>query len=352
MDRIRRIARESWRFYLGILALSLFLVLMTTVYLCQDNEIAFTGTSIEVRMQETLAQGHPVGYSDGLIRSWLYNIDGNMRLIATTIGILLILFAKKYYTLDTRAEEFYRTLPVKDRSRVLYDYFAVFGIILCCTLIQDGILLFAQNHYNETAAQLSIHYGFDTPTGSIKEINENLLICMGFYLLFILLNYTWMYLVVTAAKNPLAGCGIAAFMHWSISYILDALWFGAGDRYIVSYLSGYRFFDELDIEYRAVGEQYLPFDVAGTVILMIVLGIFMLILIAGKRDLSVGKWFYFPSLDYVFAMFCGFLLMFYMVDYHFWAPPMAIASGFVVTLLLCNWIHPFRHRKVNVWEVK
>ena len=120
MKGFQKFVKQSWRFYLIVLIIVLFLVICDSVYICRDERIAFTGKNIEQQLAEELDKAEQKQQDTAVLPKGadLYRTiedkAGNktiMGFIMTIIGITIFLGVRQYYFADTRAAEFMETLP-------------------------------------------------------------------------------------------------------------------------------------------------------------------------------------------------------------------------------------------------
>ncbi|MCM1497728.1 MAG: hypothetical protein NC124_04605 [Clostridium sp.] len=378
MSAFWKLTRESRKFYLAALGLMLFFVISDTVYICRDSGIAFTGSSIEQKIGQEIKQIEDSG-GKAEISNHIKNLTivfedkaNNVQLIGfitTIIGVILLLIIRKFHYTDVRTREFYRMLPVKESAVVLYDYIAVLLLIVIGALVQGGVLLAALTNYNRTLAAL-IGAGSASAKEMIDTANEYTLIYLLCYLLFIVTAYTWIYLGVTVTKNPIAGTFVSVAV-WYILYTSQN-WYGVYDIYcldrgialeesnwdnIISFseacLSPTDFFDYLNVGSRtmtAYGGRvgYSMWINIGALLVFLLLSAICIFAAAAKRELTKGKLFYFPLLDFPFSVLCGIGICMTFAE---WGA-FALVAGFVSAFCLSLLIHPFYKQKSVNWEVK
>lgn len=371
MKGFQKFVKQSWDFYLTALLIVLFLVICDSVYICREEGVAFTGKSIEQQVKSELAQDKGAGN----IRETL--LEGNklcraiedkadsasvMGYYITILGIMVLLAARKYYFTDIRAAEFMETLPVKKSSRVLYDYLSMFAVILAGGLVQAGILLGCQSRYSHAVSAVLGQEG--------NTANDRLLLYMGIYFLFLWLAYTWIYLAMTVTRNPIAGEVIFVLLYWGGWFVEDYLGWKVGYGVysgtvddmleynmwyrVEAFMSPGTFLEELDVATGTVAGNNM-WMMTGIVVLLILLGIGLLVMAAGKRDLSRGKLFYFPVLDYLFAVASGAILSAWLADmvfYNYNYEGIALVVGIIGGFLIFRLVHPASVKKSAGWEVK
>lgn len=394
MGTFRKLTKESWRFYLPVLILVLFLAICDSLYICRESGIAFTKSGAEQQLQVKIAEAKKAGTTfqvseqgSDLSESVCDKAD-NYSILgfgATIAGIVLLMILRRFCYMDIRAEEFRRTLPVKERSMVIHDYFCMLGVILAGTLIQGIILLAGQTCYNRNLIELAPKYSAGTIADSaVMQANQRLLLYMLCYLLFVLLLYTWIYLGMTVVKNPILGAVVSIFT-WQGLYLIESDYMGmllgscyndgnydvltladrigAGDRlniisdFIDSFFSPSAFFGYYIKNSTIISGNSEGYHIWLNVVVMaviLVIGILLIGFLGGRRELSKGKLFYFPILDYPFAFFCGLMVFIILDELVLWYSDVTIGMGlgFVAAVVICLCIHPLSKKKSEKWEVK
>lgn len=379
MKGFQKFVKQSWRFYLIVLMIVLFLVICDSVYICRDEKIAFTGKSMEQQFTEEMnkveqEKQNTAGLPHGV---YLYDIiedkANSMNLLGfleTIVGIMIILGVRQYYFTDTRAAEFIGTLPVKKWSLVMYDYVSMLAVILIGGLVQTGILLGCQNRYNRAVVKFWEQRSAGVPEENmVSQSNDSLLLYMGIYFLFILLVYTWIYIGMTVTRNPIVGEVISLFLYGG-SYI--AVQFFAWTLFPVNnYGMGYdidRYYDIVDtIETLMLPSAFMEnlSEVSGTVAgydtwmmlaavgLAVLVGIVLLIIVSDRRELSNGKLFYFSALNYLFPVLVGIILFAWLADdFLYDYAGVALAIGILGTVVAYILVRPDSGKKSVQWEVK
>ena len=379
MKGFQKFVKQSWRFYLIVLIIVLFLVICDSVYICRDEGIAFTGKSIEQQLTEKLNKAEQKQQGTAALPQgvYLYSIIEDkasnvtiMGFIMTIIGIMILLGVRQYYFTDTRAAEFMETLPVKKRSLVMYDYFSMLAVILIGGLVQAGILLGCQNRYNAAVVRVWEQRSAGVPEDNIVSMsNDRLVLYMGIYFLFILLVYTWIYIWMTVTRNPIigevislflyGGCHIAEeFFAWTMfpvnSYGMDDNLMNYYDtiNYIEMFMSPSAFLENLD-EVSGTAAGYNMWMMLALVGLAVLAGIGLLMIVSARRELSRGKLFYFSLLDYPFAVLLGIILFAWLADgFLYYYAGLALAIGCLAAVAVFILVHPDSGKRSVRWEVK
>lgn len=376
MKGFQKFIKQSWRFYLIVLIIVLFLVICDSVYICRDEGIAFTGKSVEQQLTEKLdkAEQKQQGTSALPQGVYLYSIiedkAGNetiMGFIMTIIGIVILLAVRQFYYTDIRAAEFMETLPVKKRSMVMYDYFSMLAVLLIGGLVQAGILLGCQNRYNRAVVRVWEQRSAGVPEDNIISLsNDRLLLYMGIYFLFILLVYTWIYIWMTVTRNPIMGEVISLFLYGGL-YITEEFFtwtlncvngYGGVAEYndninnIETLMSPSAFMENLD-EVSGTAAGYNMWMMLALVGLAVLAGIGLLMIISTIRELSRGKLFYFSLLDYPFAVLFGIILFAWLADgFLYYYAGIALAIGCLAAVVVFILVHPDSGKRSVRWEVK
>lgn len=394
MSTLRRLTKESWRFYLPVLIIILFLVICDSLYICRDAGVVFTKTAAEQQLQAKIAEAEKTGTTfqvseqgRDLLESICDKAD-NYSILGfgvTIAGIVFLMILRRLSYMDIRAEEFRRTLPVKERSMIIYDYFCMLGVILAAALVQGTILLGGQTCYNRNLMELAPKYSAGTVADSaVMQANQRLLLYMMCYLLFVLLLYTWIYLGMTVVKNPILGAvvsifnwqGLYSFENYYMGMLLGSCYndgnydvltladrIGVGDRLnIISDFMDSLFSPSVFFGYYIKNSTILTGNAEGyhiwlnavVMAVALVMGILLIVFLGGRRELSKGKLFYFPILDYPFAFLCGIMVFIFLNEVVLWYLDGVIAMviGFVAAVMVCLWIHPLSKKKSEKWEVK
>ncbi len=376
MKGFQKFVKQSWRFYLIVLIIVLFLVICDSVYICRDEGIAFTGKSIEQQLTEKLNKAEQKQQGTAALPQGVYlyrtieDKAGNvtiMGFIMTIIGIMILLGVRQYYFTDTRAAEFMETLPVKKRSLVMYDYFSMLAVIFIGGLVQAGILLGCQNRYNAAVVRVWEQRSAGVPEDNIVSLsNDRLLLYMGIYFLFILLVYTWIYIWMTVARNPIMGEVIALFLYgglriteefftWTLNCVNG---YGGVAEYndkinsIETLMSPSAFMENLD-EVSGTAAGYNMWMMLALVGLAVLAGIGLLMIVSARRELSRGKLFYFSVLDYLFAVLFGIILFAWLADgYLYYYAGLALVLGCLAAVVVFILIRPDSGKRSVRWEVK
>lgn len=374
MKGLAKMTKVTWRFYLVALIFMLLLTAADSLYVCIVDNSAYDGKLFHYGMEEDskekfiektgggLNSGKDLAYVYSDKARW-YEPLGYHLMVFMLIVILLL---KQCVFMDVRSAEFQRTFPIKQWVQVLHDYLSVLGIMILSALLQLGILLVYQTSYNSemlnTAKAFSITGGSE---GLITQTNEHLLQFWGMYFLYLAVAYTWIYVGVILAKNPIVGAILSVIVSVGVSACLDiwiwnyvmpderdyAYWFEHIDfanwiKDIVDYIRYPQDAFGLASDTLMGGnEQMILITVCGLLGIMVLL-IFLMFFVGKRRELSKGKLLYFPILDYPLCFLIGIVV--------FWwgGAPIHLVAGIVIAVISFLLIHPWAHGKRKVLEVK
>jgi hypothetical protein len=389
MNTGKRLMKTSRKFYIIAFAIVLFLVICDSIYICRDSRIAFTGQSVSQKILTDIAEAQKdggtyqvpeqgVNFTNAIeekTENW-----GLLGFYTAMAGMVILLIARKFYALDVRTKEFYATLPVKERNREIFDYFSMIGIILLSALVQGAILLITQTRYNQTLVQLVREKSLGTLSEEvISNNNQKLMMCLLTYLLYFLWLYTWIYLCATVTKNLIMGVVVSVITPFALtiiwnngfspalSYDIDnasvlqatAEKYYKLDDFINSFFSPYYFFfsgrsSVGDGVHNSLTASNSFWILLATILAALLVCVFFIYFLSGKRELSKGKMFYFPILDYPFSLLCGVCIFFFLLEDVLWYTDelTSLIIGFISAVVICVIIHPFSTKKNTKWEVR
>lgn len=376
MRGFTKMTKVTWRFYLVALIFMLLLTVADSIYVCKEDNSAYNGKLFHYGMEEDskekfiektgggLNSGKDIAYIYCDKANW-YEIFGYPVLLFILTVILLL---KQCVFMDVRTAEFQRTFPVKQWVQVLHDYLSVLGIMILSALLQLGIFLAYQTSYNmeilKTAKAFSI-------AGGSKEIitqaNGHLLQLWGMYFLYVALAYTWIYVGILLAKNPIMGAVLSVIVVagintcidvWSRNYYNNPSWLDMDSvewakvdsvnriKDIVEYIIFPQTAFSINTDTLMERNSHMVSVIAWAMVGIIALFIILMILLGKRRDLSRGKLLYFPILDYPLCFLIGMAVFGWGEDLPYLLTGIAVA---VISFLL---IHPWPRGKRNVLEVK
>lgn len=384
MKSFGRLFAISCRFYLCVVALVTVLVLVDCVYICNDRDVLLTRTGVEQYVEHTISE------EDGISELENYYVDlagaimdkgGNasvMGLWLTIVGIIIVLLVREVSFSEDRTLEFRTTWPVKSWVREVYHYLAMLVVIVFGGVLEMGILWIAQlRHYDLMSEVLDKQGILSKSMELISQNNQRFITGMACYILCIVVTYTWIHLGMSLARNIVAGAVLALIMKGGLALLCDTVvWevvsnvtmhITAGDEgmangmayYVtdigMNVLSNSEFFFNMDINQTIDGGVYV-FTVTHWMIVQVVICLLLVIGIvisAKKKDLAKGRLFYFPMLDYPFAVIAGLILSVFFVDFFWWClPELGFIIAMILAVIIFALIHPFSKSKTQCLEVK
>ncbi len=387
MKSFRRLWNESRRFYLCVLAIVAIFVFADCMWICIDNNVSLLKSEVVQVVQNVLSEENGAAMLENRYLSLEYTIIHNgaeFGLFLTMVGVIGLLFAREIAFTDIRTLEFRCTWPMKNWVREMYDYVAMLGAILFGVLLQTVILLFVQNRYNHLLVEVLAEQGITSKvTDAMVEGNQYLLIGMSYYLIAIVVSYTWISLGMSLAKNPIVGAIISVV----VKVLLQLVWGSLGWTVIANLTSDAAptqsayYYNDLAYYIESIGDYLLIYedffysvDVSSGTIggyeetftvthWLVTQGIFWVLLMIGivvcakKKDLAKGKLLYFPVLGYPLGILVGLGVFVFCVDWFFYNTSiigllvviiLSVASS-IGTCLLC---HPFSKSQSVRLEVK
>lgn len=365
MKGFAKLTKVTWQFYLVALIIMLLFTAADSLYVCIEDNSAYGGKLFHYSMEEDSAEQF-LEKNGGILYSGKdisvvycdkardYEVFGYHLMLLLLIVIILL---KQCVFMDVRTAEFQRTFPVKQWVQVLHDYLAVLGIIVLPALLQLGIFVAYQTTYNtetlKTAELFSITGGSEA---IIAQSNEHLLLFWGIYFLYVAVAYTWIYVGMLLAKNPIVGVVLSIIAKVGV-YNLIEIWqfyyrepdanFLYALEYIVEYISSPQEAFGLNTDTLMEGDSQMILATVCGLLGMIVLSLFLMHFVSERRELSKGKVLYFPILDYPLCLLVG-LLIFSWFGYM----PIHLIMGMIAVVIIFVLIHPWSSGKRTVLEVK
>jgi len=386
MKGFRRLFGESRRFYLCVLVIVTIFVFADCMWICTDCNVSLTRSEMEQVVQKALSKDNDVSILENQYLSLEDVVIGKgveYGLFLTMLGVIGLLFAREIAFTDVRTLEFRCTWPMKNWVRELYDYVAMLVAILYGLLLQTMILLLIQIRHNHLLVDILAEQGIASKvTNAMSVSNQYLLVAMAYYLIAVIVSYTWISLGMSLAKNPVAGMLISvvvklllqivwASMGWTIINNLTSDVVPTQSAYyykdvaneiesIGNYLFMYQeFFYGVDVSSGSIGGGY-TFTVTHWVVaqgVLCVLLVIGLVISAKKKDLAKGKILYFPILAYPLGILVGLGVFVICMEWFWWD---ALEIGIILSIILgaasaigtCLLCHPFSKRKTVRLEVK
>ena len=387
MNGFKRLWGESHRFYLGVFAIVVLIVLADCMWICIDNNVSLTKVGVEQHVDNILSKENGISVLENYYMSFEKigtDKGAEYGLMLAILGIMGLLCAREIVFTDVRTQEFRSTWPVKRWVRELYDYVAMLLTIVFGVLIQMVVLLLIQCRYNRVLLEVLTNDGIISKvTDEMSAANQYFLMGMAYYLLAVIVSYTWICLGMSLAKNPIAGALIAVLVKGLIQtvwtslgwYVLavftsDANSMQAAYYYndfadyierVGSYLLIYQdFFNGVNVSSGVISGCENAFSVTHWLIaqiafLMLLVG--SLIVSAKRKDLAKGKIFYFPIISYPLGLLVGLAVFVISVENFLYDISLigwlvAVVLGFVSAIGTCLLCHPFSKSKIVRLEVK
>ena len=385
MKSFRCLWNESRRFYLGILAIVAVFVFIDCMWICIDNSVVLSKSEVVQMVQNILLEENGAFMLENRYLSLEYVISSKgaeFGLFLTMVGVIGLLIVREIAFTDIRTLEFRCTWPMKNWVRELYDYVAMLGAILFGILLETVILLFVQSSYNHLLVEVLAEQGITSQvTDEMALGNQYLLMGMLYYLIAIVVSYTWISFGMSLAKNPIVG----AFISVVVKMLLQLVWGSLGWTMVANltsdvdatqpvyyyndladyienvgdYLLIYQdFFYGVDIPSGTIGGCGETFTATHWIIGQIVLWgllIIGIVMCAKKKDLAKGKMLYFPFLGYPLSILVGFGVWIFCVEWFditLIGLLTAIILGFVSAIVVWILCHPFSKSKTVRLEVK
>ena len=344
MKDFRKLSEATGRIYLVMFLVAFLCMLSNTAYICIDYSGIHVGESIERKLTESV-QSEKAKNADQSYTLPEYGLDfsGSIYDKATEYvfflamaGIIFLLVLRELSVNDIRTREFEQTLPVKKTALVMHEYWFFFLLIVSMNLLQGIILSGFQKHYNNVWIRVS---GVEAQKGFNSIPNEKMWIYLGFYIITLLLGFTWIFLCMTLCRNSLLGI-IVSIGTWTGSYYI---WYNDGFDFLINLFVGrepayndasFYVWCEKEQFLRSLTESILnPFErfrfvdqmfhpnqswfglntfnmtpmvYMAMLCVILMIGILLIWVAAKKRQLSNGgQYSYFITAEYLFALLCG-----------------------------------------------
>lgn len=323
MKGFLRLTREAWRFYVAAFGIALILVVSNDIYLIsQYKKDAAAGNEL-IDMAFTFYDKAD-GYD--LVSFWV-----------ALAGIVLFLFARHFSFVDKRTMEFQMFWPIKKRTIVIHDYVCSLAVLVVTWLVTIVSFSVTQGAYNQVLIGKNAAL-----KGEAEQAGRLLWEYGSFYLLYLVLIFSLLYLGIIICRNGIAGM-VFMGLCWGAANIFEAIYLNEGWYYL---LHPEHVLDYVQRSSEAESRE-LFIVLAGAVILTDVL----IVLAAQRRELSKGKWFYFSWIDYCCIVLSGVLSAFILKDLFWIAPLVALFAGISVSGGLL-YLRGRGNGKAESWEVK
>lgn len=385
MKGFTRMTEETGKFYQVALVLVIVIFLSNAFYICGDDNVSYGQKILNYDMTVDSAEqfieknaGIFTGGKclSGIIANNLENLDvlGFWMTLIIFMGILLL---KQFAFMDKRTAEFQATLPVKQQVRVWHDYLCPVGIMLTGMVLQTVVLLIYQTNYNMKLKAAAVKFSIEgVHKDIVAEANRQLLCNMGYYILYCMMAFTLIYFGMLLMKHHVLGVICAILFPTGVRMFFNMIFgtvfhFAYADTYDPAREAAYPFVNFMDdFEYwmeriftpfemgwgwTSYEELYMGKDILSVAVIWAVL-LAGIAFVGGGRELSKGKLFYFPILDYPFAVLSGVVIMFLFQDVIFWEFDLGYLGLYVFSVIamviIFLKIHPLTSKKTKRLEVK
>lgn len=361
MNGFAKLTRETWKFYLGVLVISLVCVISNSLYLCGETKFQYVDDNSCFYAEGIELSSLIVDKAEG------YDLISFFTVIA---GILIVLSIRHFPFMEQRGKEFQAFLPMKQRTIILHDFLCMTGIIVILFLTMTGIFLSAQTKYNKDMLEAAYIHNIEGMNDNLVTLaNKELLKYIFCYFLFVLFLFAIIYLGIVVCRNCIAGMLIAICTWRLVVFFLDEVhWF------LSNYYSEHLGIYTIDAEEKSLqkieklqaainpqeffcfggywGSGIEDYGISIWITIgLIVLLLLMIVLAAGKIEISKGKLFYFSFLDYVFAIICGIVIGYGLIGIGT-KFLLAFVIGCCAAVVIWRMIHPGKRRVLNDWEVR
>ena len=365
-----KLSKEYRKFYLPVLVIIVLLMLFDTAWIISDNNLSYKGSVWNYRMEQDsqdtflekniryLERGKD--YEAAIAEKMDWNVFG---FVPTLFILVLVTLLKRAIFEDRSFMEHQMLLPVKQLTKVLHDYVSAIALLLVITIGQGGILLAVQSAYNRQLIEAAKSFSVENISESIvAAANDRLMLQIGFYSFYLLLWFTWIFLGMTVTRNPIVGIAVSWLTWYSVSeflYPMQSLFDKTENDYnrcayfldrLSDSLSPYEWYWKYEYHQNDFAQwRDTALIMGGLFIIFLVL-----ILLFGKNiELSRGKLFYFPFLDYPFSIMCGYFFIIVLEEWlGLYIEPWMLLAGYILAVLICLWIHPISNDKQIRLEVK
>ncbi|MDE6434133.1 MAG: hypothetical protein K2L07_07870 [Lachnospiraceae bacterium] len=318
-----KLTKETWQFYLTSLCIALLPVVSNNIYVLKELKPDGESKQILYSMADIFFDKAD-GYD--LVNFWV-----------ALFGMILLLFVRHFSFMDRRAMEFEMFLPVKKRIVVIHDYIFSLGVIVIPWLVTMCTFAIAQSKNNNAVIAVNGVLKGETVNADSEFLKTGL-----YYLLYLVCAFTFFYLGIVICKNGIVGMAIMAAV-WGTVYFMVEI---PDTRAMFGNLLTPEFF--LDYIYHTPYEKKGLLNLVGITVLMIL----FIIIAAEKRELSRGKWFYFPLLDYLLPILCGIFAANICYAIFWVAELVSVIVGAAICGLLLLMMKWDKHGKSDRLEVK
>lgn len=374
--------------YVVLFVIILFASICDLAFIYQDEEVAFSRRdiehSVELKIKERKAATGKAPEGNELLLDFSKNVyrqkaDGDtvLSLFTSIVGIVLLVLFLKRYEFNRRIREFRRTLPIRQKTLQLQEYTVGAAVILCQSLLEGLVLGIWQRNYNGVVLEYAKETGdFKVSEAVLATLQGNLWGYVSIMLLLLLVIYSFLYLAATITKNPAAGClifwGIWGSMQIFVEVVLPflghCLYYSRMEEAVSpvwmnnqlerlrvwgwGMVSPDEFLNGVDMEKGTMAGYPMELGV-GIYIVLLLLCIGFIVVVTERKDLTRGRLFYLPVLDYPFAILCGIYVFFLLNEITWYTMIEAcIGIGIITTVIILFIIHPHSIRNRERWEVR
>ncbi len=358
MNEVKKMFLFSWKFYAGVFGLVFVLVLLDSIALFDGKGIGFVEADVSVNIEKMVTSFVEQG-TDGVTispmdmsvsisdKATMYDL---FNFITIMIGIVALMVGQQLSFTEPRAREFQTFLPVKKVTQNLYHYSMLVLLIGFTSVVQYVVLLLAQTKYNRLLMQSLQAHGFDALEADyIIAPNQNLLLHILVFSLFVIVATTGLYLGMTVAKNPIVGIWIATFVGSGLSCVGDSLTYDENPFDISSFFHSYNI-NDMNSQIGSYGIS--GSEIVSSLICIWLVGVLLLVIASKYKELTKGKVFSFLIAEIAFAVFVGTYAateIFYNI---WWNAQDALVLGTIIAMIAFVCIHPIAKKKKVQWEVK
>lgn len=269
------------------------------------------------------------------------------------LGIMMVVLLKRMLFFDRKRQEFQKTLPIKQTTWAIYDYVSGLFIIFLGILIFSGLLVHHQTRLNENILEAAIQHGITSyDKDMITVANERLLVYLAFYLILLILIYSYITLFVTLSKNAIAGVILAGGCGLAIYWLFDMIFYDYYYELVLEGLSSSPFWITQRLQEYGCSQFDATFwNATGVYIVAIVLLVLGIIVVSKKRELSKGRIFCFSIMEFAFVILVFMLIAVILGELidMFWLISMGL--GLIIGAFV-YYLMTKQKKASNVWEVK
>lgn len=317
-----RLTKEAWRFYLTAFGIALTFVVSNNVYLISQckKEAATRNTILDMGY---IFYNKVDGYD--LINFWI-----------ALAGIVLFLFVRYFSFVDKRTMEFQMLWPVKKRMLVIHDYVCSAAILVVMWLVTMVSFFVTQEAHNQTVTGKNVLL-----REAAEQADRQLWEYGGFYLFYLLLMFSLLYLGIIICRNGIVGMMVMGLCWGIVNFFVDVFSYDG----LYNLVDPKYFFDCLQRDTEVKRRELI---ILAVVLLLIDV---LIVIAAQRRELSRGKWFYFSWIDYFCIALSGVSLVVILLFGFLMTPWIDLLVGISVSGGLL-YLRGRDDGKADRWEVK